>query len=207
MNLPFQIKTIDEFKVATLVEKKSTFMARVYPVDSEETVKEKLSAIKKKYYDASHHCFAYKFADGNFRYSDAGEPSGSAGIRIFNAIEHFDLINVIIIVTRYYGGVKLGVGPLGKAYYLAAYEVLKKSSIISKQLFQKCIINSDFENISSVHRILAKKNSKILESNYEEDVKLICLINIEEIDEIAKLLREISKNKAIINPLTELIYC
>jgi len=207
MNLPFQIKTIDEFKVATLVEKKSTFMARVYPVDSEETVKEKLSAIKKKYYDASHHCFAYKFADGNFRYSDAGEPSGSAGIRIFNAIEHFDLINVIIIVTRYYGGVKLGVGPLGKAYYLAAYEVLKKSSIISKQLFQKCIINSDFENISSVHRILAKKNSKILESNYEEDVKLICLINIEEIDEIAKLLREISKSKAIINPLTELIYC
>ena len=207
MNLPFQIKTIDEFKESTLVEKKSTFIARVYSIDSEETVKEKLSAIKKKYYDASHHCFAYKFADGNFRYSDAGEPSGSAGIRIFNAIEHFDLINVIIIVTRYYGGVKLGVGPLGKAYYLAAYEVLKKSSIISKQLFQKCIINSDFENISSVHRILAKKNSKILESNYEEDVKLICLINIEEIDEIAKLLREISKSKAIINPLTELIYC
>ena len=207
MNLPFQIKTIDEFKEATLVEKKSTFIARVYPVDSEETVKVKLSEIKKKYYDASHHCFAYKFADGNFRYSDAGEPSGSAGIRILNAIEHFDLINVIIIVTRYFGGVKLGVGPLGKAYYLAAYEVLKKSSIISKQLFQKCIINSDFENISSVHRILAKKNSKILESNYDEDVKLICLINIEEIDEIAKLLREISKSKAIINPLTELIYC
>ena len=178
MNLPFQIKTIDEFKEATLVEKKSTFIARVYPVDSEETVKVKLSEIKKKYYDASHHCFAYKFSDGNFRYSDAGEPSGSAGIRILNAIEHFDLINVIIIVTRYFGGVKLGVGPLGKAYYLAAYEVLKKSSIISKQLFQKCIINSDFENISSVHRILAKKNSKILESNYDEDVKLICLINI-----------------------------
>ena len=207
MNLPFQIKTIDEFKEATLVEKKSTFIARVYPVDSEETVKVKLSEIKKKYYDASHHCFAYKFADGNFRYSDAGEPSGSAGIRILNAIEHFDLINVIIIVTRYFGGVKLGVGPLGKAYYLAAYEVLKKSSIISKQLFQKCIINSDFENISSVHRILAKKNSKILESNYDEDVKLICLINIEEIDEIEKLLGEISKSKAIINPLTELIYC
>ena len=117
------------------------------------------------------------------------------------------MINVIIIVTRYFGGVKLGVGPLGKAYYLAAYEVLKKSSIISKQLFQKCIINSDFENISSVHRILAKKNSKILESNYDEDVKLICLINIEEIDEIEKLLGEISKSKAIINPLTELIYC
>ena len=207
MNLPFQIKTIDEFKEATLVEKKSTFIARVYPVDSEETVKVKLSEIKKKYYDASHHCFAYKFSDGNFRYSDAGEPSGSAGIRILNAIEHFDLINVIIIVTRYFGGVKLGVGPLGKAYYLAAYEVLKKSSIISKQLFQKCIINSDFENISSVHRILAKKNSKILESNYDEDVKLICLINIEEIDEIEKLLGEISKSKAIINPLTELIYC
>ena len=206
MNLPFQIKTIDEFKESTLVEKKSSFIARVYPTDSEEKAKDYLAEVKKKYHDASHHCYAFKFTDGNFRYSDAGEPSGSAGIRILNAIEHFDLINILVIVTRYFGGLKLGVGPLGKAYYLAAYEVLKKSSIISKQLFQKCIIKSDFENISSVHRILAKKNSKILESNYEEKVKLICLINVEEIDEIVNLLREISKSKATFNPLTEFIY-
>ena len=206
MNLPFQIKTIDEFNESTLVEKKSTFIARIYSADSEDKAKEHLSDVKKKYYDASHHCYAYKFTDGNFRYSDAGEPSGSAGVRILNAIEHFNLVNIIVIVTRYFGGVKLGIGPLGKAYYIAAYQVLNQSSIISKQLFQKTIIKTDFENSGTVQRILAKQNSIILESNYEEEVKLICLINAKEIEKIIRILSKMSKNKVTFPPVTEYIY-
>ena len=206
MNLPDQIQTIDEFKESTLVEKKSTFIAQVYPVDSEETAKEILSEIKKKYFDASHHCFAYKFADGNFRYSDAGEPSGTAGVRILMAIDHFKLINIIVIVTRYFGGTKLGVGPLGKAYYNATHQVLKESKIVKKHLLQKVKITTGFEHIELVHRILSNFNSVILNTQYEIQTKFSCLIRCSEIDIISQKLSKLGKNKIILTTNKEFVY-
>jgi uncharacterized YigZ family protein len=206
MNLPFQINTIDEFKESTLVEKKSTFIARVYPADSGDKVKEHLSEVKKKYYDASHHCYAFKFADGNFRYSDAGEPSGTAGLRILNAIDHFELTNQLVIVTRFFGGVKLGVGPLGKAYYNAANQVLKESKINKKYLLQKVNIIAELEHIELVHRILSKYNSFILSSEYENQTKFSCLIRLKEIDLISQKLVKLGKNKIIFAPNKEFVY-
>ena len=206
MNLPYQIKTIDEFKESNFVEKKSTLIACVYSANSEEIVKDYLSEVKKKYFDASHHCYAFKFADGYFRHSDAGEPSGTAGIRILNAIDHFELTNLLVVVTRYFGGIKLGVGPLGKAYYFAAYEVLKKSSIISKQLFQKVIIKAKIDKVSMVHKILANHNSIITESDYSENVKMSCLINLKEIDIIVEKLAKTVRNEIIFSPSVEFIY-
>jgi uncharacterized YigZ family protein len=206
MNLPDQIKTIDEFKESTLVEKKSTFIARVYSADSEDKAKDYLSEVKKKYYDASHHCYAYKFVDGNFRYSDAGEPSGTAGIRILNAIEHFELMNQLVIVTRYFGGIKLGVGPLGKAYYLGAYKVLNKSNIINKQLFQKVTIASEFVHLDIVYRILSKYNSIILSTNYQDDIKFSCLIKLVDLDLVAQNLSELAKSEIIFTPHQKFVY-
>jgi uncharacterized YigZ family protein len=206
MNLPFQIKTIDEFKESTIVEKKSTFIARVYSADAENKVKEYLNEIKKKYYDASHHCYAYRFADGNFRYSDAGEPSGTAGVRILNAIDHFKLTNQLVIITRFFGGVKLGVGPLGKAYYLAAYKVLNDSNIITKQLFQKVTITSKFDHADIVHRILSKYNSIILSTEYQDEIKFSCLARLIEMDSIAKKLSELAKNEIIFTSYEEFVY-
>lgn len=206
MNLPDQIKTIDEFKESTLVEKKSTFIARVYFADSEYKAKDYLSEIKKKYFDASHHCFAYKFADGNFRYSDAGEPSGTAGVRILMAIDHFKLINTIVIVTRYFGGTKLGVGPLGKTYYNAAHQVLKESKIVKKHLLQKVNITAGFDHIDLVHRILSKFNSVILNAEYKNQIKFSCLIRFDEMDLISQKLSKLGKNKIILTPNKEFVY-
>jgi len=206
MNLPHQINTIDEFKESTLTEKKSTFIVQVYSAGSEDQVKEYLSKTKKKYYDASHHCFAYKFPDGNNRYSDAGEPAGSAGVRILNAIEHFELTNQLVIVIRFFGGVKLGVGPLGKAYYLAAYQVLNESRIITKQLFQKVTISSEFEQISIVQRILSFHKSVVLNTEYRKDAILSCLVKSIEIDLISQKLTELSKNKINFTPIQEFVY-
>ena len=206
MKLPHQIKTIDDFKESTLVEKKSTFIARVYFADSEYKAKDYLSEIKKKYFDASHHCFAYKFADGNFRYSDAGEPSGTAGVRILMAIDHFKLINTIVIVTRYFGGTKLGVGPLGKTYYNAAHQVLKESKIVKKHLLQKVNITAGFDHIDLVHRILSKFNSVILNAEYKNQIKFSCLIRFDEMDLISQKLSKLGKNKIILTPNKEFVY-
>ena len=207
MNIPHQIKTIDAFKESIFTKKKSTFIAQVYSVCSEDEIKEYLSSSKKKYYDASHHCFAYKFSDGSNRYSDAGEPSGTAGVRILNAIEHFELNNQLVIVTRFFGGIKLGVGPLGKAYYFAAHQVLNESRIITKQLFQKVNISSEFDQINITHRILSTFKSIILDTDYNNNsAKLSCLVKSIEIDLIAQKLAVSGKNKIIFTPFQEFIY-
>ena len=206
MNLPDEIKTIDEFLEVTTTVKKSSFTAQVYSLSSEQQVKECLTAAKKKYYTASHHCYAYKLADGTTRYSDAGEPSGTAGIRILQAIEHFNLVNQLLVVSRIFGGVKLGVGPLGKAYYDSAYQALTTAKVKVKELFDKAIILSEFEYVSSIHRILANHKSVILKSDYKEMLEISCLIKPLEIEQIRKKLKETAKNKIKITFLQDFIY-
>ena len=206
MNLPDEIKTIDDFYEVTTVVNKSSFIAQVYPINAEADLKEQLIKAKKKYYQASHHCFAFKLADGTIRYSDAGEPNGTAGIRILNAIEHFSLSNQLVIVSRIFGGIKLGVGPLGKAYYKSAHEVINDSKINIKQLFQKVTISSNFEYVSLIHRILANHKSIILSSEYENTLGISCLLKVSEVEIIRQKLTEAGKNKISLILSSEMLY-
>lgn len=206
MNLPEEITTIDSFNEATTTIKKSSFIAQVYPVSLEDEVKEYLTKVKKKYYDASHHCYAFKLANGIIRYSDAGEPNGTAGLRILNAIEHFNLVNQLVIVSRFFGGIKLGVGPLGKAYYQSAYQVLNDSKINTKQLFQKVTILSEFDQVSLIHRILSNHNSIILESEYQDKLELSCLLKAAESEAISQKISDAGKNRIILTIHPEFVY-
>ena len=116
-------KTIEKENSAEIVEKKSRFIANIYNVESKE---EAIKQIKKKYYDAKHHCFAFSIIEENGitqKSSDDGEPSGTAGAPILNIIKSNNLQNVVIIVTRYFGGILLGTGGLTRAYSEAAGKV------------------------------------------------------------------------------------
>ncbi len=206
MNLPDEIRTIDEFREVTTTIKKSNFIAQVYSIISEDDFKLHLTNAKKKYYDASHHCYAFKLVNGNVRYSDAGEPNGTAGLRILNAIEHFKLINQLVIVSRIFGGIKLGVGPLGKAYYQSAYQVLNESKINAKSLFQKAEILSEIDQVSLIHRILANHKSIIIDSDYKETFKISCLLRTIEIEVISKKISDSGKNKIILKIHPEFVY-
>jgi len=206
MILPDEIKTIDDFNEVTTVVKKSSFIAQVYLAISEIEVKEYLTKAKKKHYDASHHCYAFKLANGTVRYSDAGEPNGTAGIRILNAIEHFSLSNQLVIVSRIFGGIKLGVGPLGKAYYQSAHKVLNDAKINEKQLFQKVTISSNYEHVSLIHRILANHKSIILASEYEDALEISCLLRLSEVGIVRQKLTEAGKSKIILTILSEFVY-
>jgi uncharacterized YigZ family protein len=206
MNLPDEIRTIDDFKEVSLVIKKSNFIAQIYPVFSEKVFKEILTKAKKKYFNASHHCYAYKLTDGSVRYSDAGEPNGTAGVRILNAIEHFNLSNQLIIVSRIFGGIKLGVGPLGKAYYESASKVIVESEIKSKQLFVKATISSSFDQINSIHKILSNSKSIITETTYFESVQMGCLLKSSEMDLISKKISEMGKGSISITFSDETVY-
>jgi uncharacterized YigZ family protein len=196
--LPEQIKTIKDFRDFSFKEKSSEFIAIVYPVDNEETALNQLNEIRKKYFDASHHCYAYKLKSGEEKYSDDGEPKGTAGIRILNAIQHFDLSDVLLVVVRYFGGTKLGVGPLGKAYYNASIEVLNTSEILTKMLFQNILIEVDFNFVSHVHRIINHYSAIIANSEYSNIAKFNCFIKPNDFEKINIELTNLTNGQILI---------
>lgn len=176
-SLPKQIKTILEFKEKIYKEKSSEFIAQIYPVESIRQSDEILENVRKKYFDATHHCYGLKLISGETKSSDDGEPKGSAGLRILNAIEHFDLLNVMIVVVRYFGGTKLGIGPLGKAYYQSAFDVIKNSEIVLMNLYQQISVQIEFNYISQFHRIVNNFEGIIDKYEYGENAKFSLFIN------------------------------
>ncbi|HEX9251276.1 MAG TPA: YigZ family protein [Ignavibacteriaceae bacterium] len=199
--LPEQIKTIKDSSQISIKEKGSEFIAIVYPVDSEESTVNQLSVIRKKYFDATHHCYAYRLKSGEEKYSDDGEPKGTAGIRILNAIEHFDLCDVLAIVVRYFGGTKLGVGPLGKAYYNASIDVLEHSEILTKTLHHLIQIETDFNFINHVHRIINHYSAIIADSEYSNIVKFNCYIKPNDFEKINIELTNLTNGQILIKTL------
>jgi len=161
-----EIKTIDKNYESKLKEKGSLFIGIAKPVNNLNETETYLQNIKKEYFDATHHCYAYKLYPNIIKYSDDGEPNGTAGIRLLNAINHFELTNILLISVRYFGGTKLGIGPLGKAYYQNVIETLKNCNIITKELYYNYEIVYSYNLTKTVHYILAKYNCKIINTEY-----------------------------------------
>jgi len=194
-----EINVIEKSYKSELKEKGSRFLSFAIPVEKEEEAFSNLERIKKEFYDASHHCYAFKIID-NLKYSDSGEPSGTAGLRILNAIEHFNLLNIIVVVVRYFGGTKLGVGGLGRAYYDSALQVLEKVDIKKRHLYQKIFIKLDFQFAQKVFHLFSDSDKKILNINYTELAEFECLIKPEKLNQIIKNLNDLTiGNVEIIN--------
>lgn len=190
--------TITVFGEHKLKEKASLFISQVYHIDSAEEAAEYLDKVRRQYYDATHHCYAYRLVSGDFRYSDDGEPNGTAGIRIFSAIEHFELVNVLVVVIRYFGGTKLGVGPLGKVYYSSAFDLLSESCIVHKQIFTKVTIGYSFSQTGQVHHVLSSFDVKITGTRYEDNSLMDLLIQQKDIEALKSSLTDALKGSVTI---------
>ncbi|MBX3008570.1 MAG: YigZ family protein [Melioribacteraceae bacterium] len=181
MDTPSIIKTIPNFHEFRFKEKGSLFIGQTYNITSEEGAEIQLKKIKKEFYEATHRCFSLRLIDGTFKYSDDGEPSGTAGIRIYNAQKHFEVTNNLTLVIRYFGGTKLGVGPLGKAYYDSAFSVLNEAKVVTLKKFQGLVIDYDFEQSSLVHNIIKKYGIKVISSNFDPSPKIQSYIDFESL--------------------------
>ena len=181
-----EFKSIKTSIETRLKAKGSLFIAKAEPVKNISEADEFLKSVKKEFYDATHHCSAYKIYPDEVKYSDDGEPSGTAGIRILNAIDHFELFNIIVVVIRYFGGTKLGVGPLGKAYYQSAYSALENSStkIIKEYVIGKVIYN--YDETSLAHKILNDFNAVIIQNSFDEKPVIEFYLESEKADEMRK---------------------
>jgi|SRR5690554_1169131 len=205
MKEPEEIRVIEKSYKSEIKEKGSRFIAFAFPVNSEEEINLNLENLKKEFYDATHHCYAYKLID-SFKYSDAGEPSGTAGIRIYNAIEHYNLNNILVVVVRYFGGTKLGVGGLGRAYYQSAQDVLSKAQITIKILYEKLFISVDYENAQKVFHIFNNTANKILEVNYSEQANFVSLVLPQLKDKIVREINSATSGKAAITAENKIYY-
>lgn len=149
----------------------SRFIALAYPVESEEEVKQIVSQLKKEYHDARHHCYAFRLGkDGQkWRASDDGEPSGSAGRPILGQIDSLNLSDILVVVVRYFGGIKLGTGGLIVAYKTAAAQALAEADIIEKTVDDEVCILFEYPFMNDVMRIVKEESPEIVEQSYDMD--------------------------------------
>ncbi len=161
-------RTISTLTEGIYKERGSKFIAFAIPVDTEEEVKIHLAGFKKKFHDARHHCYAYRlgFDKSAFRINDDGEPSGTAGRPIFSQIISNDLTNIMIVVVRYFGGIKLGRGGLVNAYKAAAISALEKSDIVTKVVLDLFEIEFAYESMEEVMKIIKESNINQMSHNY-----------------------------------------
>ncbi len=166
--------TVNGFSEGLFKDRGSRFIALAYPVSSETEAKEKLNEVKKKYYDARHHCYAFRINPENefSRSSDDGEPSGTAGKPILNRLMSKNLFNVIVIVVRYFGGTKLGTSGLINAYKSATEEAIANAVISKKIITRRVKISFDYPLMNKVMRIVKEENLKIKNQKFELSCEL-----------------------------------
>lgn len=175
-----EINTIKENSVVEYVEKKSKFISHAYYVETRAKADEIIKQVKAEYSDAKHNCYAYSVLEDNSiitKSSDDGEPSGTAGMPILNVIKEKRLTNVLIVVTRYFGGILLGTGGLARAYTKASIDAVEKSEIITKELGYVVKFKTDYGKLEQLKYYLNQNKCNICDITYLEKIELIAEVS------------------------------
>lgn len=192
--------TIEKTATAEFKDRGSKFIGYACPVKSVDEFKDRLNEIKKEHPKATHHCFAYRIGlDGNtFRVSDDGEPSGTAGRPILGQIDSKELVNVLVIVVRYFGGTLLGVPGLINAYKSAAALALQMTPMVQKQVEKEFVVQFDYTQVNDVMTLIKQYNCRIL----QQEMQLFCNITLgvptNRVEEVSYKLQEL-RNVEIIS--------
>lgn len=183
---------------------RSRFIATAIPVASRDEAESAYQKVAKSYHDATHNCFAYKIGLGEqpeFRYSDDGEPNGTAGKPIYESINHFELTDVLVVVTRYFGGVKLGTGGLLRAYRDSARAALEAADKVERILKQTVRIKFAHEQTSVVMRLLSEFELQPDNTEYGEQVAIDVAIRLGLIEQFIAQMRDRSLGKVEVEAL------
>ena len=181
-------------------EKNSKFFGYAFPVSTEEEIKNHLETLRKQHHGAVHFCYAFQIGTTKiqFRANDDGEPSNSAGAPIYGQIQSFGLTNVLVVIVRFFGGVKLGVGGLISAYRTAAQMALETAEIVEKTIDIHYIVTFDYKNMNKVMRVIKEKNLEIVSQQMNESCQIEIATrqkNAEMVFEIFDALFEITITK------------
>lgn len=183
--------TIQNDTTIEIVEKKSKFIAKLFYVETEEDVNKKIKEIKKQYFDARHHCIAYRIVKENIiveKSSDDGEPSGTAGAPMLKILQSNELCNILIIVIRYFGGTLLGTGGLVRAYSESLQKAIEKANKIEKCMGEEIEIALEYGDFEKLKYYCEKTKITIKNIKYAEDI--VCILEILE-GQIHKILKDL----------------
>ena len=191
---------------AEYIEKKSRFLGGVYPVTSEQEAKEILERVRKQHYDARHNCWCYILKSGQKRYSDDGEPQGTAGQPMLNVFERERVVDVLCIVTRYFGGILLGAGGLCRAYTKAAKDALDAAGISKMQPWLRQQITVPYALFERAKLLIAAQEGAVEDAQYGADILITYRIPEGADERLRTALREASSG-SVIPSLLEEIFC
>lgn len=174
MSVEDTYKTITEISEGIYTEKRSKFIAAAIPVRTVEEVKEHLETYQKKYYDARHVCYAYILGHErkNFRANDNGEPSGTAGKPILGQINSNELTDILVIVVRYFGGIKLGTSGLIVAYRVAAAEAIAAATMVERTVDEEITVLFEYPFMNDVMRVVKEEEPEITRQSYDMDCSM-----------------------------------
>lgn len=178
---------IEENVQAEIVEKKSKFIANIFYVETSKKAEEIIKQVNKKYYDARHNCYAYCIKNQEEevkRFSDDGEPSGTAGAPMLNIIEKNNISNILVIVTRYFGGILLGTGGLVRAYSEATMKALEKVTFAKEEYGMELSITISYSDFENLKYYCKKNNISIIDVIYDNNIRCILEVNNEEKENI-----------------------
>ena len=194
-------KTIDSSAAGFYADKGSKFYSFIYHVENKETIKEKITALKKEFHDARHHVHAFIIGEDkkDFNCSDDGEPNNSSGIPVLGQIRSFDLTNVLIVVVRYFGGTKLGVSGLINAYKTAAFDAINNSKIIEKTINSNINLYFLYEDVNFVMKIIKDLKAEIITQNFEEQCHIEVSIRKSLENTFVEKIQQNHKIKIIVN--------
>ena len=164
------------YGTAEHVEKKSRFIGQVWPVRTEAEAREKIEAVKKQYHDARHNCWCYLLRDGTLRYSDDGEPQGTAGQPMLEVFTREGITDAVCVVTRYFGGILLGTGGLARAYTKGAKDALSAAGISVERLWDRLLVACSYSLYDRIRQETERCGGVIEDTEYGADVTLTVLI-------------------------------
>lgn len=189
--------TISKPSEGLFKDRGSKFLAFAFPVSSENEIKAIQEQLRNKYHDARHHCYAYMLGVNKeiYRANDDGEPSSTAGKPILGQIRSFNLTNILIVVIRYFGGTKLGVGGLIHAYKTAAEEALKNAKIVKKTLHDIYELKFDYPQMNEIMRIMKEENIEQIDQNFELTCSITLALRKAEVEKVLSKFDRVEKLK------------
>ncbi len=197
-------KTVAEESETLLVEKKSKFISHVKPVDNEADALAYLNGIRSKYPDARHNVYAYVIDENNiFRYSDDGEPGGTAGMPVLDTIRKSGIVDVIVVITRYFGGTLLGTGGLVRAYSASAKKGLEESGIIIRTMCDIISVKVGYDLVGKLQYAFAADGIETVDTLYENDVTFFVASPKPETERLMGRVTDITSGKAVIKIIYE----
>ena len=200
VNLDKEYRTVLKEAVFEIEEKKSRFIASVKPVEQEEEAISFINGLKSKYWNATHNVYAYSIVGNNIiqRYSDAGEPSGTAGLPMLEVIKRMEVQNLVVVVTRYFGGTLLGAAGLIRAYGKSAALGIEQAGIVVKKLCKEVSVIIEYTLFGKLQSQIISQGYTIKDIVYEQDVELIIYVYVDEVEDFNNMVNEVTNARAII---------